>query len=368
MGINATIVMMPGDGVGPEIVAEAKKALAAVSARYGHQFDTPEVAIGGAAIDAYGVPLRPEDLALSKKADAVLLGAVGGPKWDTVEVSIRPERGLLALRKGLGLFANLRPVSVHPDLTETSPVKSEIVRGVDLVVVRELTGGIYFGKPSRQSTSSQGRAAVDTMRYRESEIERVVRFGFELARSRRGHLASVDKSNVLATSRLWRAIVDEIAPSYPDVTIEHVLVDAMAMRLIRQPSRFDVIVMENMFGDILTDEASVLSGSIGLLPSASVGKARSERDSRRRGLYEPIHGSAPHMAGQGRANPTGTILSLAMLLRQSLALTEEAEAVERAVASTIAAGVRTPDIAAPGQEPVSTSTFGDEVARRIGSS
>jgi 3-isopropylmalate dehydrogenase len=365
VGIKATIAVMPGDGVGPEIVSEALKALAAVAARFGHEFDTPRVEIGGAAIDAYGVPLRDEDLALCKKANGVLLGAVGGPKWDAIEVSIRPERGLLALRKGMGLFANIRPVAMHPALAETSPIKTEIVKDVDLVVVRELTGGIYFGKPSGQTTSRQGRAAVDTMRYRESEIERVVRFAFELAQSRRGQLASVDKSNVLATSRLWRAIVEEVAPDYPDVTLEHVLVDAMAMRLVRQPGRFDVIVMENMFGDILTDEASVMAGSIGLLPSASLGKARSASDSRRRGLFEPIHGSAPHMAGKGRANPTGTILSLAMLLRLSLGLSEEASTIEHAVRSVIADGIRTADIATESYPPVSTSQFGDAVSTRI---
>lgn len=354
---------MPGDGVGPEITAAALAVLDQVATTFGHHFEAIEVAIGGAAIDAHGVPLRKEDLATCRRADAVLLGAVGGPKWDTVDVPLRPERGLLALRKGLGLFANLRPVAVHPDLAETSPIKSEIVSGVDLVVVRELTGGIYFGKPSRQWTDSRGRLAVDTMKYREQEIERVVRLGFELARDRKKHLASVDKSNVLSTSRLWREIVTEVAPDYPDVTLEHVLVDAMAMRLVRQPGRFDVIVMENMFGDILTDEASVIAGSIGLLPSASLGAPRSS--GRRIGLYEPIHGSAPSMAGQGKANPTGTILSLAMLLRMSLGLENEAAAIEAAVSSTIADGIRTYDIAGGGVLPVKTSEFGREVASRI---
>ena len=364
MGTQAKIVLMPGDGVGPEIVAQAVKVMEAVSKRFDITFETTEVAIGGAAIDAYGVPLRPEDLAICKKADAVLLGAVGGPAWDNIAVSLRPERGLLALRKGMRLFANLRPVAVNAELADTSPVKKEIVAGTDLVVVRELTGGIYFGKPSRQWETVTGRHAVDTMRYREQEIERVVRLAFELARTRRKQLASVDKSNVLATSRLWHAIVEEIAPSYPDVSVEHVLVDAMSMRLIRQPSRFDVVVMENMFGDILTDEASVLAGSIGLLPSASIGAPRGSGDSRRRGVYEPIHGSAPAMTGQNRANPTGTILSLAMLLRTSLGLSEAADAVENAVQTTIAAGIRTPDIAGSLQ-PVTTDEFGGEVAAHI---
>ncbi len=361
--VKASIVVMHGDGVGPEITAAALEVLDKVASAFGHQIDTTEVAIGGAAIDAHGVPLRKEDLAICKRADAVLLGAVGGPQWDSIEVGLRPERGLLALRKGLGLFANLRPVAVHPDLAETSPIKTEIVSGVDLVVVRELTGGIYFGKPTRQWSDSRGRLAVDTMKYREQEIERVVRLGFELARDRRKQLASVDKSNVLSTSRLWREIVEEVAPDYPDVTLEHVLVDAMAMRLVRQPGRFDVIVMENMFGDILTDEASVIAGSIGLLPSASLGAPK--QSGRRIGLYEPIHGSAPSMARQGKANPTGTILSLAMLLRSSLGLESEATAVEQAVSAAIADGVRTYDIAGAGITPVTTSEFGKEVAKRV---
>ncbi len=363
--MKTSLVVMPGDGVGPEIIDATRKVMSAVESRFGHAFECLDVAIGGAALDAYGVPLRPEDLAQCKRADAVLLGAVGGPKWDDAPIDLRPERGLLALRKGMGLFANLRPVSVHPSLAENSPLRAEIVDSVDLVVVRELTGGIYFGKPSRQWTDSRGRAAVDTMKYREGEVERVVRLAFELARTRKGQLASVDKSNVLATSRLWRAVVDEIATDYPDVALEHVLVDAMAMRLIRQPSRFDVIVMENMFGDILTDEASVIAGSIGLLPSASLGNTRSATDHQRRGVYEPIHGSAPAMAGQNRANPTGTILSFAMLLRSSLDLHQEAASVEKSVSDTIAEGVRTPDIADGVAPSASTAEFGEAVAERV---
>lgn len=363
--MHASIVVLPGDGVGPEIVDASLEVLAEIGAKFGHDFETDVLAIGGSAIDAHGVPLRPEDLAACKQADAVLLGAVGGPKWDDIDVSIRPERGLLKLRKEMGLFANLRPVSVFAELASTSPVKEEIVAGVDLVVVRELTGGIYFGKPSRQWEDSRGRGALDTMKYRESEIARVVTLGFELAQSRTGKLASVDKSNVLATSRLWRSIVDEIAPNYPDVELEHCLVDAMAMRLIRNPNRYDVIVMENMFGDILTDEASVLAGSIGLLPSASIGRTRGQSDSRRRGVYEPIHGSAPAMAGMGRANPTGQILSLAMLLRLSLGLLNDAAAVEEAVARTLQDGIRTPDIAEPTGDSVSTAEFGRAVAERV---
>ncbi len=365
MGTEATIVLMPGDGVGPEIVSEAVKTLTAVGERFGHQFRTLEVKIGGAAIDAYGVPLRPEDLERCRAADAVLLGAIGGPQWDALPVAIRPERGLLALRKGMGLYANLRPVTVFDALADTSPVKPELVRGVDILVVRELTGGIYFGRPSRQWQERRGRAAIDTLIYREHEIARVARLAFELARRRQHKVASVDKANVLASSRLWRQIVTEISQEYPDVELEHVLVDTMSMRLIRQPARFDVVVTENMFGDILTDEASVLAGSIGLLPSASIGAPRSATDSRRRGVYEPIHGSAPAMAGQGRANPTGTIMSAALLLRLSLGLEEEARVVERAVQATIADGIRTPDIAEPGKPAVSTSEFGSAVAERI---
>jgi 3-isopropylmalate dehydrogenase len=362
--MKATIVVMPGDGVGPEIVDATRTVMSAVQAKFGHTFATEDIAIGGAALDAHGIPIRDDDLKICKRADAVLLGAVGGPKWDAYPVHLRPERGLLALRKGMGLYANLRPVRVHPSLSDTSPVKEEIVAGVDLVVVRELTGGIYFGKPSKRWSDSRGRQAVDTMKYREQEIARVVRVAFDLAQSRSGHLTSVDKSNVLATSRLWREVVEEVAPDYPEVTLEHVLVDAMAMRLIRQPNRFDVVVMENMFGDILTDEASVLAGSIGLLPSASLGSDRASSPKRRRGLFEPIHGSAPAMAGEGRANPTGTILSFAMLLRSSLDLPAEADTVERAVATVISNGVRTPDIAEGGAA-VSTSAFGQAVAREI---
>jgi 3-isopropylmalate dehydrogenase len=364
VGITASIALLPGDGVGPEIVTEAVKSLNAIAQRFGHHFDTFEVAIGGAAIDAYGIPLRPEDLAACRSADAVLLGAVGGPKWDKVEVARRPERGLLALRKGMGLYANLRPVAVTEALAHTSPLKPELVKDVDVMVVRELTGGVYFGKPSKQWRERRGRAAVDTMIYREHEIERVTRLAFELARGRRNKVTSVDKANVLATSRLWRDVVNGVAADYPDVELEHVLVDAMAMYLVRQPARYDVVVLENMFGDILTDEASVIAGSIGLLPSASIGSAHG-KDGRRRGVFEPIHGSAPDIAGQGRANPTGTIMSLAMLLRLSLGLETEAATIEQAVHSTIERGIRTPDIADAMQTAVSTADFGDAVASEI---
>jgi 3-isopropylmalate dehydrogenase len=361
----ANIALFPGDGVGPEVVAEAVKVLQTVARRFGHVFNFVTLAIGGDALDRYGVPIRKEDIEVTGLANAALLGAVGGPKWDGVETALRPERGLLTIRQALGLFANLRPVTVLPSLAESSPLKPELIAGVDLLVVRELTGGIYFGKPSRRSLSQRGRSAVDTLRYRDDEIERVVRLAFELARARRNTLASVDKSNVLQTSRLWREVVEEVRGDFPEVELEHVLVDAMAMHLIKNPARFDVIVTENMFGDILTDEASVLPGSIGVLPSASLSQRAGNAPRTRFGLYEPIHGSAPDIAGQGRANPTGTILSAAMLLRWSLGMEEEAVCVEQAVAAAIAAGVRTPDIAQAGREAVSTSEFGDEVVRRI---
>jgi 3-isopropylmalate dehydrogenase len=360
-----TIALFPGDGVGPEVVAEGVKALDAAGRRFGVAFAFEPLAIGGAALDRYGVPIRPEEIAAAEKADAALLGAVGGPAWDAVEPALRPERGLLQIRKALGLFANLRPVTVLPALAGISPLKPELVANVDLLVVRELTGGIYFGEPSRRWSDEQGRAAVDTLVYREDEIARVVRLAFELATGRRGKVASVDKSNVLQSSRLWREVVNEIAPDFPAVETEHVLVDAMAMHLIKQPDRFDVIVTENMFGDILTDEASVLPGSIGLLPSASLSERAGAAPGTRFGLYEPIHGSAPDIAGQGKANPAGTILSAAMLLRWSLGLHDAADAVERAVADVISSGVRTPDIAGPDVPPVTTADFGDAVATRI---
>jgi 3-isopropylmalate dehydrogenase len=365
MGRTASLVLLPGDGVGPEIVDATRPVIDAVATAFGHQFVTEDLLIGGAAIDAHGTPFREQDLELCKRADAVLLGAIGGPKWDNPHAKTRPELGLLALRKGMGLFANLRPVAVMPALVHTSPVKAEIVTGVDMMVVRELTGGLYFGRPRRKWLERRGRAALDTLIYREYEVDRIARLAFDLARTRRSKVASVDKANVIETSRLWRTVVSEIGAEYPDVELEHVLVDSMAMMLIRKPANYDVIVTENMFGDILTDEASVLAGSIGLLPSASIGKSRGEGDLRWRGMFEPIHGSAPHMTGTGRANPTGTILSFAMLLRLSLGMEAEAAAVELAVRETIEAGVRTPDIAEPGMNAVTTGEFGAAVAGRV---
>ena len=358
---EAKIVVFAGDGVGPEVMIEARRVLAKVAKKYGHTFDLDPRLIGGCAIDAYGEPLRDEDMAAAGVADAILLGAVGGPKWDNPNSSVRPEQGLLKIRKALGLYANLRPVAVYPALVDASPLKPEIVRGVDVMVVRELTGGIYFGKPSERRQEDGEWIAVDTLVYREHEIERVVRLAFEIAGGRKKKLASIDKANVLESSRLWRSVATRVASDYPDVELEHVLVDSMAMHLIRQPARFDVVVTENMFGDILTDEASVLGGSIGLLPSASLGAPREEKAGRRLGLFEPIHGSAPDIAGQGKANPLGTILSVAMMLRMSLGLEREAAAVEKAVEATVGTIMRTGDLGGT----ATTSDVGKAVAERI---
>jgi 3-isopropylmalate dehydrogenase len=362
------IMLMPGDGVGPEVIAEGRKVLDAVGQAFGHTFTYREAVVGGAAIDAYGTALREEDLAAARACDAVLFGAVGGPKWDDPAAPVRPEQGLLALRKGLGLFANLRPVTMWPALIEASTLRPEVVSGVDLIVVRELTGGIYFGKPSERRVTAQGREAVDTMIYREDEIARVVRLACELARGRRKLVTSVDKANVLSTSRLWREVAGEVARDYPDVTLEHALVDSTAMALIRRPRHFDVIVTENMFGDILTDEAAMLAGSMGMLPSASLNgqpPARPGSPGKQFGLYEPIHGSAPDIAGQGIANPLAMVLSVAMLLRVSLGLEREAAAVEAAVKAALDANLRTTDIAGPGTRVLTTVAMGDAIVERL---
>jgi 3-isopropylmalate dehydrogenase len=335
--MQASIVVLPGDGVGPEVTDAAVSVLNAVASRFGHRFTFAEHLIGGCSIDAHGTALTDETLAACKQADAVLLGAVGGPKWDDPTATVRPEQGLLAIRKELGLFANLRPVKPHPALFEASPVKPERLRAVDLLVVRELTGGLYFGTPRKRERVDGHVRAVDTMEYHDYEVARVVDLAFRLAMSRRKKVTSVDKANILETSRLWRQIATSAATAYPDVTLEHMLVDTAAMRLISSPASFDVIVTENMFGDILTDEASVLAGSMGMLPSASLGSSGP-------GLYEPIHGSAPDIAGTGKANPVGTILSAALLLRHSLRLEQEAAAVERAVDQAIVDGCRTVDV------------------------
>lgn len=330
--MSARILTLPGDGIGPEVTAAAVAVLKSVAAHYGHAFEFDEQLLGGCAIDATGEPLPSATLAACADADAVLLGAVGGPRWSDPNARVRPEQGLLGLRAALGVYANLRPLRVHPALAAHSPLKDERVAGVDLLFVRELTGGAYFGRKSRDADS-----ASDECRYSVAEIERVARRAFELARSRRGRLTSVDKANVLETSRLWRRTLDRLAGDYPEVQLEHQLVDSMAMLLLTQPARYDVIVTENLFGDILTDEAAALAGSLGLSPSASLGDGR-------RGLYEPIHGSAPDIAGRGIANPLGAILSAALLLRHSLGLEREAAAVEAAVARVLAEGPRPRDL------------------------
>lgn len=365
--MEANITLLPGDGIGPDVVAEGTKVLKAVADIYGHVFSFSEALVGGIAIDETGTALPDESLAACRAADAVLLGAVGGPKWSDPTAKVRPEQGLLKLRQALNLFANIRPVSVHPALADASTLKTEVVSGVDLVIIRELTGGLYFGQPQGRQGNEAGRAAVDTMYYTEAEIERLVRLGFDLARQRRRKLTSVDKANVLASSRLWREVAHEVRPDYPEVEYEDLLVDACAMHLIRRPRDFDVVVTENMFGDILSDEASMLAGSMGMLPSASLGEVQrgGGGNSTRFGLYEPIHGSAPDIAGQGIANPLATILSCAMLLRTSLGLAAEARAVETAVELALAEGYRTADLAGPDDERVSTSAMGDVVVEKL---
>jgi 3-isopropylmalate dehydrogenase len=367
--MRAQIALLPGDGIGPEVVAEGIRVLAAVAERWGHTFETKSALIGGAAIDATGNPLPDETVALCRGSDAVLLGAVGGPAWDNPRAKVRPEQGLLGIRKALGLFANVRPVTVHEKLATSSPLKAERLAGVDLVVVRELTGGIYFGEKSRTSLGAEGERAVDVCTYSTMEIERVVRVAGRLALERRGKITSVDKANVLETSRLWREVTTRvIAEEFPTLALEHLLVDACAMHLLQRPASFDVIVTENMFGDILTDEASVLAGSIGLLPSASLG-ASIERNGRQAtfGLYEPIHGSAPDLVGKGLANPVGTIASVAMLLRHSLGLEREALAVERVVHEALGAGALTADLAPKGMTARSTTEVADAIIARLAS-
>ena len=338
------IATIPGDGVGPEVVAAARAVVEAARPAFGFEVEWTEIAGGGNAIDQYGVAIRPEDVEACRSADAVLLGAVGGPKWDNPTATVRPEQALFALRGGLGLYANVRPVTVHPALVQSSPLRPELLEGVDLTIVRELTGGIYFGDRVEATGPAGDRSALDTLPYRETEIRRIVRFAFELARTSRRRLTSVDKANVLATSRLWRSVVGEMAPDYPDVTVVHQLVDSCAMLLIKQPASFDVIVTENLFGDILSDEAAVLAGSLGLLPSASLGERRTQHGTF--GLYEPIHGSAPDIAGQDRANPIGTILSAAMLFAWSLGRNDVARAIQSAVWIALDDGLRTPELGA----------------------
>lgn len=360
-----TIAVLPGDGVGPDVTREAQRVLETVGGIFGHKFEYKTGLIGGAAIDKFGTALPDTTLDTCRKCDAVLLGAVGGPKWDNPNAKTRPEAGLLALRKGLKLFANLRPVKMLPMLEDSTTLKRSIVRSVDMMVVRELTGGLYFGKPQKQWRNARGRRAIDTMAYSEKEIERIIRVGFELAMKRRKKLTSVDKANVLETSRLWRQVAGEIAREYPDVKMDNMLVDACAMRLIKEPSYFDVIVTENMFGDILTDEASMLAGSMGMLPSASLAGIPSAKKQRTFGLYEPIHGSAPDIAGMNIANPIATILSTAMMLEYSFGLPEESAAIERAVVHVLDDGYRTKDIMTEGMKHAGTDMKGKLISEQI---
>jgi len=363
--VRFSMAVLPGDGIGPEVTAEAVKVLQAVGSRFNHDFNLHYGLVGGVAIDETGVALTNDTLKMCKRCDAVLLGAVGGPKWDDPKAKVHSEDGLLALRKGLGLFANLRPVRVFPVLVDATNLKPEVIRGVDFIFVRELTGGLYFGRPKRQWQTSRGRRAVDSMAYSEQEIERIVRVGFELARGRGKKLVSVDKANVLESSRLWRQMAMEVARDYPDVELEHMLVDACAMRLIQNPAYFDVVVTENTFGDILTDEASMLAGSMGMLSSASLaGIPRAGANIF--GLYEPIHGSAPRRAGLNMANPIAIILSTAMMLRYSFGMAREAQTVESAVSEALKDGYRTYDIMSEGKIKVGTKEMGDLIAKKAG--
>ena len=352
--MEKTITILPGDGIGPEVVASAVEVLQAIEARYNHTFHLQYALIGGAAIDAENNPLPEETIAKCEASDAVLLGAVGGPKWDNNPSHLRPEKGLLQIRKHFDLFANLRPVAAIPSLLDASPLKREVAENVDLMIVRELTGGLYFGEPRVLAEDH----AIDTLAYTRKEIERIVDTAFNLARVRRGKLCSVDKANVLDTSKLWRQIVEEKKAQYPDVEVEHNLVDSVAMKLITNPAHYDVVVTENMFGDILSDEASVITGSLGTLPSASM-----RADSF--GLYEPVHGSAPDIAGQEKANPAATILSVAMLLKYSFGLNEEAAEIERAVNAVFEKGFFTGDLASKGSRVLTTSQWTNEVLTEI---
>ena len=359
------LVVLPGDGVGPEVTTEAIKVLQAIGKRFGHDFNLQYRLIGGVAIDEEGTALSPDTLKMCKGCDAVLLGAVGGPKWDDPRAKVHPEDGLLALRRELGLFANLRPVKVFPVLVDSTNLKPWVIKGVDFIFVRELIGGLYFARPKKQWQTAWGRRATDTLTYSEHEVERIVRVGFELARGRRKKLISVDKANILESSRLWRQVAIEIAKEYPDVELEHMLVDACAMRLIQNPTYFDVLVTENMFGDILTDEASMLAGSMGMLASASLAGVPQEGVNIF-GMYEPIHGSAPRRAGMNMANPIATILSIAMMFRYSCGLIEEAQTIEAAVGEVLQEGYRTYDIMGEGKIKVGTREMGDLIAGKIG--
>lgn len=364
--MKAKVTLLPGDGIGPEVVKAASELLNTVGEVFGHQFEMDEYLIGGCAIDEFNDPLPENTLQACQDADAILLGAVGGVKWDDPAAKVRPEQGLLGLRKNLDLFANLRPVLPHPELVSASPLKEEYLDGVDMLVVRELTGGIYFGQPRHRQSVDGETQAVDTMVYKTSEIERIAHLAFSLAAERKNKVSSIDKANVLETSRLWRETVSRVSKEYPSITLEHLLIDAATMHLLTRPSDFDVIVTSNLFGDILTDEASVLTGSMGNMPSASLGSQKNSLGFPR-GLYEPIHGSAPDIAGKGIANPIGTILSCALLLRHSLGLEEEAKALEKAVDITLNTGIRTADIATPSEEAVSTEKMTAIIIEKLSS-
>ena len=364
--MKISIAVLPGDGFGPEVITESIKVLEAIGNRFGHDFQIKSGRVGGNAIDDYGTPLPQETIDTCSDSDAILFGAVGGPKWDDPNVDVRPEDGILAIRKSLGLFANLRPVKVYPSLINASPLKPEILKGVDMMVLRELTGGLYFGKPKKRWNTSRGRRGIDTLKYTEAEIVRILKVGFELAMERRKKLTSVDKQNVLESSRLWREIAVEVGRGYPEVELDHILVDNAAMQLIRNPSDFDVIVSENTFGDILSDEASVLSGSMGMLPSASLSSLPGNSGtSSKVSLYEPIHGSAPDIAGKGIANPIGSILSTAMMLRLSFGMHEEADSIEKSIDAALSEGYRTADISSDGGIQVNTTVMGDVIAGAI---
>lgn len=366
--LDYNIAVLPGDGIGPEVIGEAVKVLEAVGAYFGHSFDVHSGSIGGHAIDACSSPLPDETLELCHGADAVLFGASGGPKWDVVDAPVRPEAGILKLRSGFGLFANIRPAKAYPSLYGASSLKPEYLEGVDLIIVRELIGGLYFSRPKKRWRTPRGRRrSVDSLKYSEEEIARVVRVGFELARQRRRRLTSTDKFNVLESSRLWREVATEIGAEYPDVELEHLLADNLAMQLLRNPARFDVIVAGNIFGDLLSDEAAILSGSLGMLPSASLAELprSGERPKRIFGLYEPVHGTAPDIAGQGIANPIGAILSAAMMLRYSLGLEAEADAVEGAVDSVLSAGYCTVDLTKSGGTVVGTQEMGELISGKL---
>ncbi|MFT7286054.1 MAG: 3-isopropylmalate dehydrogenase [Halieaceae bacterium] len=360
--MSHSVLLLPGDYIGQEIVPEAEKVLAAVAARFGLDIRTDQALIGGAAVDAEGDPLPPATLQKARAADAILLGAVGGPRYDALDRELRPEKGLLRIRSELGLFGNLRPAIMYPQLVAASSLKPELVAGLDILIVRELTGGIYFGQPRGIRVLEDGqREGFNTYVYNETEIRRIARLAFELAAKRSGRLCSVDKANVLEATVLWREVVSELAAEYPQVELEHMYVDNAAMQLVRAPKQFDVIVTGNMFGDILSDAAAMLTGSIGMLPSASLNQDG-------QGIYEPCHGSAPDIAGQGKANPLATILSVAMMLRYSLGNPAAADAVERAVGRVLDAGLRTPDIAGEGEQAVSTQVMGDAVVAALGAS